>query len=386
MQTNTNPENNQFLTMTREELVSYRLRTLYSRYGYSQYKMSKFEEYDLYVRNKNFLISDNVITFTDHTGRLLALKPDVTLSIVKSGRDVPGRVSRIYYDENVYRTAPGSRDFREINQVGLECIGALDTYLVGEVLTLAVKSLQCAGRYISFFGSPDYLLEVSHLDVVSCLLDGLNVGGEVRDELLTCMGEKNVHDLTRICREAGVDDTSAKALQTLVTTYGTPDEVLPVLTQMAESNEALGKAVEELRQTLASLSASVRDKVRLDFSLLNDMSYYNGIVFRGYIQGIPDGILSGGRYDRLMRKMNRSSDAIGFAVYLDRLAGYYTSVSDELAYDTVLLYDDATSPSALTEVLESCAAKGERAVAVREAPDTWHIGQVIDMRGGKRDE
>jgi hypothetical protein len=93
--------------MSREELVSYKLRTLYSRYGYSQYKMSKFEEYELYVRNKNFLVSDNVITFTDHLGRLLALKPDVTLSIVKSGRDVPGKVSRIYYNENVYRTAPG---------------------------------------------------------------------------------------------------------------------------------------------------------------------------------------------------------------------------------------------------------------------------------------
>ncbi|MBQ7398449.1 MAG: ATP phosphoribosyltransferase regulatory subunit [Clostridia bacterium] len=371
--------------MSREELVSYQLRTLYSRYGYSQYKMSKFEEYDLYVRNKNFLVSDNVITFTDHSGRLLALKPDVTLSIVKSGRDVPGKVSRIYYNENVYRTAPGSRDFREITQIGLECIGELDTYLVSEVLTLAAKSLKRAGQYISFFQSPDYVLELSHLDVVSCLLDSLTVNDEVKSELLSCIGEKNVHDMARICRESSVDEARASALQTLVTTYGTPDEVLPVLSSLAEENETLREAVDELTRTVEALSDEVRRNVRIDFSLLNDMTYYNGIVFRGYIKGIPDGVLSGGRYDRLMRKMDRTSDAIGFAVYLDRLAGYYTTAPGE-AFDAVLLYDDATAPGEVSEWVAKRVEKGERAVAVRDLPGNWHYKEVIDMRGGKGNE
>jgi ATP phosphoribosyltransferase regulatory subunit len=348
--------------------------------------MSKFEEYELYVRNKNFLVSDNVITFTDHLGRLLALKPDVTLSIVKSGRDVPGKVSRIYYNENVYRTAPGSRDFREITQIGLECIGDLDTYLVSEVLTLAAKSLKSAGRHISFFQSPpDYLLEISHLDVVSCLLDSLSVNEEVKSELLSCIGEKNVHDLARICRESSVDEARASALQTLVTTYGTPDEVLPVLSCLAAENETLREPIEELTRTIDALPEDVRESVRIDFSLLNDITYYNGIVFRGYIKGIPDGVLSGGRYDRLMRKMDRTSDAIGFAVYLDRLAGYYTTAPGEF-YDVVLLYDDKTSPKELSEWMAKCTAREERAVATRDIPDNWHYKEVIDVRGGKEDE
>ena len=372
--------------MSREELVSYKLRTLYSRYGYSQYKMSKFEEYELYVRNKNFLVSDNVITFTDHLGRLLALKPDVTLSIVKSGRDVPGKVSRIYYNENVYRTAPGSRDFREITQIGLECIGELDTYLVSEVLTLAAKSLKSAGRHISFFQSPpDYLLEISHLDVISCLLDSLSVNEEVKSELLSCIGEKNVHDMARICREAGVSEARASTLQKLVTTYGTPAEVLPVLSCLAAENKTLREPIEELTRTIDALPEDVRESVRIDFSLLNDITYYNGIVFRGYIKGIPDGVLSGGRYDRLMRKMDRTSDAIGFAVYLDRLAGYYTTAPGEF-YDVVLLYDDKTSPKELSEWMAKCTAREERAVATRDIPDNWHCKEVIDVRGGKEDE
>ena len=42
------------------------LQALYERSGYSRYKMSKFEEYDLYARNKDFLVSDTIITFTEN--------------------------------------------------------------------------------------------------------------------------------------------------------------------------------------------------------------------------------------------------------------------------------------------------------------------------------
>ena len=77
-----------------EERAILKLRSLYKKYGYMPFKMSKFEEYDLYVRNKDFLISDRVITFNDTNGKLLALKPDVTLSIIKNGDSPPGLTSK----------------------------------------------------------------------------------------------------------------------------------------------------------------------------------------------------------------------------------------------------------------------------------------------------
>ena len=72
--------------LKKEEQAILLLRKLYQNYGYQPYKMSRFEEYDLYVRNKDFLVSDQVITFSDRQGKLLALKPDVTLSIIKRGQ------------------------------------------------------------------------------------------------------------------------------------------------------------------------------------------------------------------------------------------------------------------------------------------------------------
>ena len=130
-----------------DERVALRLRELYGAYGYGQYKMSKFEEYDLYAGNKDFLISDNVITFTDTNGKLMALKPDVTLSIVKNTKEGEG-LRKVYYDENVYRISGSSRSYREIMQTGLECIGEIDDYAITEVLMLAAESRagHCFGR------------------------------------------------------------------------------------------------------------------------------------------------------------------------------------------------------------------------------------------------
>ena len=96
-----------------EERAILRLRDLYRTYGYTCFKMSKFEAYELYVENKEFLISDRVITFTDTDGKLMALKPDVTLSIVKNAPE-GGGVSRVYYNESVFRVSERTHQFKEL--------------------------------------------------------------------------------------------------------------------------------------------------------------------------------------------------------------------------------------------------------------------------------
>ena len=110
------------------ERAIYSLRALYKDYGYSHFKVSKFEEYDLYAHNKSFLVSNNILTFTDTNGKLLALKPDVTLSIIKNISDKDECIHKLCYNETVYRTSADSDGFREIMQTGLECIGDIDSY------------------------------------------------------------------------------------------------------------------------------------------------------------------------------------------------------------------------------------------------------------------
>ena len=69
-----------------KERASFALRSLYETAGCRKYHMGRFEEYSLYQENRSFLSSEQVITFTDLDGRLLELKPDVTLSIAKTAQ------------------------------------------------------------------------------------------------------------------------------------------------------------------------------------------------------------------------------------------------------------------------------------------------------------
>ena len=292
-------------TLRREEQAVFSLRGLYEQYGYAPYKMSKFEEYDLYVRNKEFLISDGIITLTDTDGKLMALKPDVTLSIIKNSRDEAGCVQKVYYNENVYRVSEDAHCFKEILQTGLECMGDIDDGCVYEVLRLAAESL-CRI-------SPRAVLDVSHLGVVNGLLEGLSA--EARGKICHCMGEKNAHELAQVCATYGVAEGTAATLQTLIGLYGAPNAVLPALSALIGETEA----VAQLHRLTDALSADYGEMIRIDFSVTDEGSYYNGIVFRGFAEGVPDSILSGGQYDRLMRQMGRRGGAVGFAVYLDRL-------------------------------------------------------------------
>ena len=82
-------------TLQPKERASFALRALYEAAGCRKYHMGRFEEYSLYQANRSFLSSEQVITFTDLDGRLLALKPDVTLS-PWSGKRPPGSARRCW--------------------------------------------------------------------------------------------------------------------------------------------------------------------------------------------------------------------------------------------------------------------------------------------------
>ncbi len=304
--------NNLLGVLSKEEYISLTLRELYSGLGYQKYRMSKFEEYDLYVKNKDFLVSESVITFTDTNGKLLALKPDVTLSIVKNSKDVDG-VMKVYYDEKVYRVSKGTKSFKEISQSGLECIGKIDEEVISEVLYLAGKSLDLISK--------DNVLVVSNLNVISGVLDYANVSAENKAKIVKLLGDKNLFAIKDLLKAENINGDNYDLVTSLVTVYGEAQKTLTTLDKFIV-DKTTEKAVNDLKNAVNSaidkgLSA---DKLIIDFSVVNDMKYYNGIAFKGFVEGIPTGILSGGQYDNLMKKMNKRYGAIGFAVYLDEVS------------------------------------------------------------------
>ena len=358
--------------MRSDERAVFALRSLYRNYGYARFKMSRFEEYDLYVRNKDFLVSDRVITFTDMGGKLLALKPDVTLSIIKNGEDRAGEKQKVCYNENVYRVSGSTHHFKEILQTGLECIGDLDSYDICEVVTLAAASLATV--------SPDFALDISHMGILSAMLDEITADGDTRREIARCIAEKNTHDLARLCAEAGVGKTDTAALCDFVSIYGDMDTVLARLAPLSRRYEAVSVAISELTALRDHLKKTpYGGRVRFDFSIINDMSYYGGVVFCGYLDGICECVLSGGQYNKLMKRMGRKSGAIGFALYLDLLEGLpHTAPACDV--DVLVLYDSRTPTAAVTEKVEALRNQGKTVSAQRSIPEKLRYATLCDLR------
>lgn len=355
-----------------QEQVIYRLRSLYSRAGYRQYTMSKFEEYDLYARNKDFLISDSVITFMDVGGRVMAMKPDVTLSIVKNTRDGSG-VQKLWYRENVYRVTSGAHGFREIMQAGLECLGDIDSYCLLEVLTLAAESLTAI--------APECILDVSHLGLLDRLICDVGIPGGVREDAFRFVAERNIHDLAALCRTFRIPEERIGILTRAVSCSGTPAEVLPKLHSLLSGVTDTGP-LDMLMEITDAIPEKLRGMIRFDFSAVDDIRYYNGLVFKGYIAGLPRRVLSGGQYDRLMNKMGRSDRALGFAVYMDALERLDTR-QREYDADDLLLYDGGADLSRLEQQARELRKEGRSVLVLRQMPENLRVKRVLKLTDGE---
>lgn len=352
-----------------EEQTAFRLRTLYERNGYRPYRMSKFEEYDLYAENKGFLVSGNVITFTDLSGRLMALKPDVTLSIIKNYSN-DGVMEKVYYDESVYRASSPDSGYQEITQMGLECIGCVDAYSTAEVVRLAVESLALIRS--------EYLLNISHMGFLRGLFDEMRLSEQQSSQLLRAISCKNIGELRQTLTDWGIAQRLIQTACALTALHGPLSQQLQPLAALSV-NDATDAACSELRALDALLQLwGCAGNIVLDLSLASQTAYYNGVLFQGFVRGVPSAVLSGGRYDGLLEKLGKRAGAIGFAVYLnllERLGG----PGREYDTDVLLCYEDGTDLAALSAAVQSLLESGRRVRVQKGTPGKLRCRQLMRM-------
>ena len=342
--------------LPQEERIAFALRALYERYGYRPYRMSQFEEYSLYAENRSFLQNPRVITFTDLDGRMMALKPDVTLSIVRHAQQQPRTVEKLYYTENVFRPSAHSRAFKEISQIGVEAVGTVDLYQMAEVAALAAMSLAQI--------SPDFLLEFGHVRFTVGLMNALQLTGAARARVLEALSARNQSALRQAAALAslGIDET--QALCALPALYGPARQTLAAARALCRTQEMTG-ALAELERVLSAAAALVGwDALQLDFSLAGDTDYYSGLMLRGYLCGLPRAVLLGGRYDNILKKLGKGGGGIGFAIDLSELARL-PEPRQETDFDLLIRYGADSDPA---ELLAFVAREAERGLRVRALP------------------
>ncbi len=343
--------------MTPAELIISKCAQLYAQYGYRRFTMNKFEDYALYAENKNFLVDGRLLTFTDGS-KLKALKPDITLSIVKSLAANPRLPLKAFYNETVYRVKKGEKEFSELHQMGLELIGDGSIYATSEVLGLAKTSLDAIDI--------NNILDISHMGILMPLIDKACRNGADHERLISLITQKNADGIAAMLGEQ-------HPLTVLVNSYAPIGKMIPMLQKMLPDMPA----VHELAEIADVLCAMGLDSgVYLDFSLMHDFGYYNGIIFKGYIKEVPVAVLSGGRYDPLLDRFGMSTAALGFAIYLDYI--HHTEVKRDT--DALLIYSAEDKAADVARAVKVLTNQGYLVLAAQAKPENRSFIKVFDMK------
>lgn len=349
----------------REEKIISELEALYRQFGYKRYKPGCFEEYSLYQENKDFLIGKNVITFSDLSGKLMAMRPDVTLSLIRHN-DIPKESSdKFFYNEKVYRQLAGGRNYKEISQSGVEIVGKIDRAVVGELTILICKTLAAVSK--------NYLIDISHMGFLEGLLNEFPSNKNILAEYLRT---KNLHDFYSLATKEKYPQKLIKAFEIAVNACGAPEKVLESI-EFSVLNSTMCDAIDELKALFALLNEfGYGNKVNINFSATANADYYNGVIFNGYVENVPHCVLSGGRYDKLLEKFKKSGGAIGFALYLGEIERYLAK--DSQSVDYLVIYNANTQIEAL-KVAQKLILEGARVRTSVCVPDSFAYKEIIDL-------
>ena len=296
--------------------VQNRLTALFAHCGYSEIATPAVEYWNVFSKAGSAVPEEGTLKMIDRNGSVLVLRPDCTLPIARVLATRLHREKlpcRFYYNETIFRSAAAhAGHMSEIDQCGVELIGAAGCRADAEVVAMALEGLQSCEL-------PGFRMELGHAAFFKALADELDADEERVETIRSLIEQKSFAALNDLLREEFSDRASYRALRRLSRLFGGV-EVLDEARSLTNNPVAL-KALDELSEVYEELcAAGWGDYVGFDLGLVHQIDYYTGLVFCGYVEGPGHAVVTGGRYDHLMETFGRSAPATGFAVDVSGVA------------------------------------------------------------------
>lgn len=297
-----------------------RITGIFENYGYSEVITPGIEFYDVFNGKARHFPPETMYKLVDGKNRLMVLRPDTTMPIARlcatrlRGEELP---LKLFYNQSIFMVNPkdSGRD-DEFEQSGIEIIGGENENSDYEALFLAAKALgEC---------NEDYRLEIGDSGIFSELLSQYDYSDEERTEKLRVnIEDKNYPAIDVMLERENADDKSLEALRMLPRLFG-GFEVFEEARKYL-FGEAIEKKLARLEKLCRELSGIIpEEKIRVDLGLVNKKNYYTGIIFKGYVEGYGQPVLSGGRYDTLIGEFGGiDAKAVGFAINIEAAAKVY---------------------------------------------------------------
>ena len=296
-----------------------RLLDLYRTYGYELVMPPMVEYLESLLTGSGRDLDLRTFKLIDQlSGRTMGLRADITPQVARIDAHLLNRagLTRLCYAANVLHARPaGALSNREPLQIGAELYGHDGLEADLEVIELLLHSLRVAGVQ-------QVRIDLGHVEVVRSVLAALPHLSE--DEIFPLIQSKDAPALAQVLAGT-LEGPLRRALLELPALYGPPAEVLARARSVLPALPPIVRALDQLEALCASplLTSHSGQDVRLTIDLgdARGYRYHSGVIFAAYVEGQPNAIGRGGRYDNVGESFGRARPATGFSLELRELAG-----------------------------------------------------------------
>lgn len=346
------------------------IRAEFLKNGYREIETPSFEYYDVFTHDAVPYVQENMIKFFDLKGRILALRPDSTGPIARiAATKLLGDAGalRLCYIQNAFGfLRPGFEGKTEFTQAGVELLGKSGADADAEVIALAVQSLLAIGL-------EDFQIDIGQIGYFKGLVGECGLDEDATERIRQLVDTKNNVELEYELDRLDIPGALKRNLMQLGSLFG-GREALDRAEALA-MGQACRDAVDNVREVYEILNDfGYGAYLSVDFGMLNNFNYYTGTTFRGIARGIGSPILSGGRYDGLLREFGVDAPATGFAMGIRELL-------------TVLERQGKLGAGSEKTVVLRCGRQG-RKEAYGRAQELRSAGRcvIVEMNGGVYDD
>lgn len=298
------------LTVTKfKKAIEREMETYFEEMDFNLIEPRIFQKYDEYINSEHKQDSSKTVKVLSGNSKIFILRPDITINVLgeifsKWDGEPP---LKVYYNSTVYLNKPDGK-ILENHQMGIEYLGAM-------VPRGDIEALEMATTIMNTLRVP-FVIELGSSKYLDSYLDKMDIDKRRKAELKELIGRKNKHGLQSMIKDLGLRDP---LLENILEMQGNIGEVIEAA-EKYEMNDNMKEALGQLTKIKDYfIDNELYDNIKLDLSMVPNLDYYDGIVFKGYVHGNPNRVLSGGRYDKLTEVFGLKVRAIGFMVDMDQI-------------------------------------------------------------------
>lgn len=287
-----------------------KFRTLFRSCGYNELETPTIEFYDVFASDEGAMPQENMFKFFDQQGRILVLRPDITVPIARITATKCREAAyplRFSYIGNVFRYNDfGGGKQNEFTQAGIEVLGVSTPESDAEVISIAINALKASGL-------ESFQVDIGQVEFFKGLMEETGLSEEKTSQVRMLIDRKDHVGLEEFLNRCDIREDLKKLICDLPGFFGSADVIDRV--EALKVNKRSREALENMRQVLKILEDyGLGQYVSVDLGMLRGLDYDTGIIFRGFTYGVGFPILTGGRYDRLVGEFGKDCPATGFSL------------------------------------------------------------------------